>query len=161
MEGRKKEQKSALPDKARAIFESREMRSTSKVVWHNRIEPGTIPLTMSAIPQEDLECQRIVEALRQFVRKSALSDKRISMMMGIAIESLRNWVSGSSIPREKSLQQIKEFLEKHGPSYLGEDYWPNQIRNLDPRPDSKCFAQPGRDLFDNKIGTWFAPWTNF
>jgi hypothetical protein len=116
---------------------------------------------MSAISQEDLEHRRVLEALRQFVRRSALSDKRISMMMGIAIESLRNWVSGSSIPREKSLQQIKEFLEKHGPSCLDEDRWANQVQNVDPRPDDKCFCDRSRDLFENKSGTWFAPWTNF
>jgi hypothetical protein len=65
--------------------------------------------------------ERLLNALRNFVQESALSDNRISLMMGIAVESLRQWLAGATIPRQKSLREIHEFLSRHGPQYLEDE----------------------------------------
>jgi DNA-binding transcriptional regulator YiaG len=68
--------------------------------------------------EQDFSTEHLVTALRNFVQESELSDNRISLMMGIAVESLRQWLAGSANPRRKSLQEIRAFLTKHGPEYL-------------------------------------------
>jgi hypothetical protein len=73
---------------------------------------------LNVMNERDLSSERLMEALRNFVQESALSDNRISLMMGIAVESLRQWLAGSTNPRQKSLHEIHEFLTKHGPKYL-------------------------------------------
>ena len=73
---------------------------------------------LNVMNDRDISAERLMEALRNFVQESALSDNRISLMMGIAVESLRQWLAGSTNPRQKSLHEIHEFLTKHGPEYL-------------------------------------------
>jgi transcriptional regulator with XRE-family HTH domain len=116
---------------------------------------------MRALSQEDFEHQRVLQALRQFVKESALSEKRISMMMGISLESLRPWLSGATRPRLQSLQEIKEFLEKHGPYYL-EQIYPKQFPESFPNVDGKSgILSWRRDCAESEIGTWFRPWASF
>jgi DNA-binding transcriptional regulator YiaG len=54
-----------------------------------------------------------IEALRFFVTKSRLSDQRVSELMGVAVETLRHWLTGQSVPRRQSLSDIQYFLARH------------------------------------------------
>ena len=56
----------------------------------------------------------VLDALRRFMTDSDLSDQRISLLMGVEIETLRRWVTGTSNPRKNSLQKIHSFLQWHG-----------------------------------------------
>ena len=46
----------------------------------------------------------ILDTLRRFMLNSDLSDRRISSLMGIEIETLRTLVAGTTNPRKQSLK---------------------------------------------------------
>jgi DNA-binding transcriptional regulator YiaG len=83
-----------------------------------RLSYRQIAVGLTAMNEREFSTERLVAALRSFVQESELSDNRISLMMGIAVESLRQWLAGSANPRQKSLYEIRAFLSKHGPKYL-------------------------------------------
>ena len=56
----------------------------------------------------------ILDTLRRFMLNSDLSDRRISSLMGIEIETLRTLVAGTTNPRKQSLNKIRSFLKSHG-----------------------------------------------
>ena len=56
----------------------------------------------------------ILDTLRRFMLNSDLSDRRISRLMGIEIETLRTLVAGTANPRKQSLNKIRSFLRWHG-----------------------------------------------
>ena len=56
----------------------------------------------------------ILDTLRRFVLNSDLSDRRISLLMGIEIETLRALVAGTANPQKQSLNKIRSFLKWHG-----------------------------------------------
>ena len=56
----------------------------------------------------------ILDTLRRFMLNSDLSDRRISRLMGIEIETLRTLVTGTANPRKQSLNKIRSFLKSHG-----------------------------------------------
>jgi len=56
----------------------------------------------------------ILDTLRRFMLNSDLSDRRISRLMGIEIETLRTLVAGTANPRKQSLNKIRSFLKWHG-----------------------------------------------
>ncbi len=59
----------------------------------------------------------VLDALRRFMINSDLSDQRISRLMGVEIETLRTWVTGTANPQRNSLNKICSFLEWHGRKY--------------------------------------------
>ena len=60
----------------------------------------------------------VLDALRRFITNSDLSDQRISLLMGVEIETLRTWVTGTANPRKNSLNKIRSFLVWHGRKYV-------------------------------------------
>ena len=56
----------------------------------------------------------ILDTLRRFMLNSDLSDRRISLLMGIEIETLRTLVAGTANPQKQSLNKIRSFLKWHG-----------------------------------------------
>ena len=60
----------------------------------------------------------VLDALRRFMLNSDLSDRRISRLMGVEIETLRTWASGKANPRKDSLMKIRSFLRWHGRKYV-------------------------------------------
>jgi hypothetical protein len=51
----------------------------------------------------------ILDTLRRFMLNSDLSDRRISRLMGIEIETLRTLVTGTANPRKQSLNKVRSF----------------------------------------------------
>jgi transcriptional regulator with XRE-family HTH domain len=60
----------------------------------------------------------VLDALRRFMINSDLSDQRISRLMGVEIETLRNWMAGTANPQKQSLNKISSFLKWHGRKYV-------------------------------------------
>jgi hypothetical protein len=56
----------------------------------------------------------ILDTLRSFMLNSDLTDRRISRLMGIEVETLRTLVAGTANPRKQSLNKIRSFLKWHG-----------------------------------------------
>jgi hypothetical protein len=94
------------------------IRHNPNGLWRIVMRAATFLLELTVMNERDFSTERLMNALRDFVSESALSDNRISLMMGIAVESLRQWLAGSTNPRQKSLHEIHEFLTRHGPEYL-------------------------------------------
>lgn len=64
--------------------------------------------------RDELKEAIILDTLRRFVLNSDLSDRRISLLMGIEIETLRTLVAGTANPQKQSLNKIRSFLKWHG-----------------------------------------------
>ena len=62
----------------------------------------------------DQPSEAVLDALRRYMTDSDLSDQRISLLMGVEIETLRRWVTGTANPRKNSLHKIHSFLQWHG-----------------------------------------------
>lgn len=52
-------------------------------------------------------------ALQQYVNESRLSDYRVAQMMGVSVNSLNDWLNGWTQPRQRTLNTIEEFLQRH------------------------------------------------
>jgi hypothetical protein len=73
--------------------------------------------TRKAARLQDESNQGILETLRHFMLNADLSDRRISRLMGIEIETLRTLVAGTTNPQKESLNKIRSFLKWHGRKY--------------------------------------------
>ena len=60
------------------------------------------------------EDETIIPKLRRFMLNADLTDRRISRLMGIEIETLRTLVGGTANPRIESLNKVRSFLKWHG-----------------------------------------------
>jgi hypothetical protein len=64
-----------------------------------------------AMGQDEFNEVILLETLRRFMLNADLSDRRISRLMGIEIETLRTLVAGTTNPRRESLNKIRSFLK--------------------------------------------------
>src|SRR5271166_6789625 len=67
-----------------------------------------------AMTRDEFNEAIILDTLRRFMLNSDLSDRRISRLMGVEIETLRTWIAGTANPRKQSLNKIRSFLKWHG-----------------------------------------------
>ena len=58
--------------------------------------------------------ESIILELRRFMLNADLTDRRISRLMGIEIETLKTLVAGTANPRKESLNKVHSFLKWHG-----------------------------------------------